>query len=58
MNSTVSRDNSEDEPKRKVDYKLDDFEMVKTIGTGMTSDHSNCYAPLQNYHFISQSLKM
>jgi len=34
MNSSLSRDDSEDEPKGKEDYKLDDFEMVKTIGTG------------------------
>ena len=34
MDRILSRDNSEDDPKRKVDYKLDDFEMVKTIGTG------------------------
>jgi len=33
MNSSLSRDDSEDEPKGKEDYKLDDFEMVKTIGT-------------------------
>ena len=37
MNSHLSRDNSEDEPKKTVDYKLDDFEMVKTICTGITS---------------------
>ena len=47
MNSHLSRDNSEDEPKKTVDYKLDDFEMVKTIGTGITSGQSSRFELLQ-----------
>ena len=31
---SILSDNSEEEPKKTTDYKLDDLEMVKTIGTG------------------------
>ena len=59
MNPSLSRDDSEDEPARKVDYKLDDFEMVKTIGTGMEIVEIVVvifHPPPGN--FISQSLKV
>lgn len=46
MNSSLSRDDSEDEPKGKEDYKLDDFEMVKTIGTGKAGVETGTYIPL------------
>ena len=46
MNSSLSREDSEDEPKGKEDYKLDDFEMVKTIGTGTAGVETGAYIPL------------
>jgi hypothetical protein len=59
MNPSLSRDESEDEPTRKVDYKLDDFEMVKTIGTGMTSvEIVVVIFRYQPGNFISRSLKV
>ena len=36
---SLNRDNSEEEAKKTTDYKLDDLEMVKTIGTGKTADY-------------------
>ena len=58
MNSHLSRDNSEDEPKKTVDYKLDDFEMVKTIGTGITSSRFELLQILFNWShkMLGQSL--
>ena len=51
MNSHLSRDNSQDEPKRTVEHKLDDFEMVKTIGTGMTSGQGGSTEPYKHLLF-------
>ena len=39
MISILNLDNSEEEPKKTTDYKLDDLEMVKTIGKGKTADY-------------------
>ena len=59
MNPSLSRDDSEDEPARKVDYKLDDFEMVKTIGTGMASvEIVVVIFRYQPGNFIGRSLKV